>query len=913
VSQLVFFFGAGKAEGHAGMKDVLGGKGANLAEMTNLGIPVPPGFTISTVACREYMRQGQRMPAALRPRVDAALKRLERLRGQRFGDVGNPLLVSVRSGAKFSMPGMMDTILNLGLNDHTVRGLAQSGEDPRFAWDSYRRFIQMYASVVLGVERSSFEARLEQAKHRRKVQLDTGLTAADLERVVAEFKRVVAAKTGHAFPQDPVAQLWGAIRAVFQSWNTDRARRYRREYGIPDDLGTAVNVQAMVFGNRGDDCATGVAFTRDPATGADLLYGEYLPNAQGEDVVAGIRTPLPIGKHQAKERARESLETRMPEAYASLQAIRRRLERHFGDMQDIEFTVERGKLYMLQTRTGKRTGPAALTIAFAFHRAGRIDRKEVVRRVEPAMLGQLLAPEFDPRALREARRAGRVLGRGLPAGPGAASGLVALSAERAQEWAARGSRVLLVRSETSPEDIGGMVAAVGILTSRGGITSHAAVVARGMGKPCVVGAEGLTVDERGGRVRARAHSIAEGQWLSIDGSTGEVIQGELQPVPSEIQRVLVERSLAPRRSALYGKFAQLMRWADTLRRLAIRTNADTPHDARVARAFGAEGIGLCRTEHMFFAEERIAAVRQMILAEDRAQRDRALARLLPMQRRDFVGIFQAMDGLPVTIRLLDPPLHEFLPTRRAQFRPLAKAIGVSTSELEARAAQLHESNPMLGHRGCRLGITFPEIYEMQVRAIFEAAVACRKRRIRVIPEVMIPLVGTLEEYRSLDGRIRAVADDVLRRARVRLPYTVGTMIEVPRACLVSGEIAGEAEFFSFGTNDLTQMVFGFSRDDVGKFLPEYLERRILTHDPFQSIDRAGVGRLVRQAVSEGRASRPRLKVGVCGEHGGDPASVQFFHEVGADYVSCSPFRVPVARLAAAHAVLAGATAGSGTH
>jgi len=896
------------------MKDILGGKGANLAEMTQLGIPVPPGFTIQTAACREYLRRGNRLPPELRPPVAKALALLERRQGRRFGDPSAPLLVSVRSGAKFSMPGMMDTILNLGLNERTVEGLARSAGDERFAWDSYRRFVQMYGSVVLGVERAAFEQRLARVKRARRVALDTELGAADLRRLTAEFKRLVRQSTGRRFPDDPLDQLWGAITAVFRSWNTERARRYRREYRISDDLGTAVNVQAMVFGNLGADCATGVAFTRDPSTGADMLYGEYLPNAQGEDVVAGIRTPLPISNRQAGDGGAPSLERRMPAAYAELLAIRGRLERHFRDMQDVEFTIERGKLYMLQTRTGKRTGPAALTIAFDFHRRRRIDWREVVRRVEPGMLAHLLAPEFAPQALHEARRAGRVLGRGLAAGPGAASGVVALSAQHAQQRAARGERVLLVRAETSPEDIGGMLAAVGILTSRGGITSHAAVVARGMGKPCVVGAEALTIDEHAGCLRAGARVVREGQALSIDGTTGEVIVGALDPVASEIQRVLVERTLAPARSPLYRRFARLMAWADDLRRLAVRTNADTPHDARVARAFGAEGIGLCRTEHMFFAEERIAAVRRMILADDRTERDRALAELLPMQRRDFVGIFEAMDGLPVTIRLLDPPLHEFLPTARTQFRSLARSMGRPERELIERAAQLHEANPMLGHRGCRLGITFPEIYEMQARAIFEAAVRCRRRGVRVRPEVMIPLVGTLEEFRQLDARVRSVAEAVLARAGSRLPYTVGTMIEIPRACLIAGDIGGAAEFFSFGTNDLTQMVFGYSRDDVGKFLPEYLDRRVLAEDPFQSVDRTGVGRLIRLAIDEGRAARPRLKVGVCGEHGGDPTSVGFFHEVGADYTSCSPFRVPVARLAAAHAALAERSgSGSGTH
>ena len=903
MEKLVYFFAKGQAEGSASMKDLLGGKGANLAEMTAIGIPVPPGFTISTRACNLYFERKRQMPEGLEGQVGKSLERLEKVQRKRFGDVADPLLVSVRSGAKFSMPGMMDTILNLGLNDRAVEGLARISGDRRFALDSYRRFIQMYSGVVLEVPKHDFERMIEAAKRARRVTDDTGLKEKDLEKLVAQFKAHVKRATGKPFPQDPTAQLWGAVAAVFRSWDNERARLYRRQYGIPDDLGTAVNVQCMVFGNLGDDCATGVAFTRNPATGENAFFGEYLPNAQGEDVVAGIRTPLPISRAQAGGAGNDSLEARHPSCYAQLLEIRDTLEVHYKDMQDIEFTIERGTLYMLQTRTGKRTGLAALHIAFDFKEAGVIDTKTLLSRVDADMLVQLLAPIFDPKEKERARRDGRGLGKGLPAGPGAASGAIAFTAERAVEMAARGKAVLLVRSETSPEDLAGMVAAVGILTSRGGMTSHAAVVARGMGKPCVVGAEALRVDVDKRRLVASGRTLREGDPVSIDGSTGEVIAGGLEPHPSEIQQILVEKTLKPERSRLYGRYAQLMRWADDERRLKVRTNADTPHDAQVARAFGAQGIGLCRTEHMFFAEDRIAAVREMILADDLAGRTRALAKLLPMQRKDFIGIFQAMRGLPVTIRLLDPPLHEFLPTTPEQFRRLARQMRVPAARLQERAEQLHETNPMLGHRGCRLGITYPEVYEMQARAIFEAAAKCRASKVDVLPEIMIPLVGTVREFTDLATRIRAVGDVVFAKSKAPVAYLVGTMIEVPRACLCAGPIAKEAEFFSFGTNDLTQMTYGFSRDDIGKFLPVYLEERILPVDPFQSVDAEGVGRLVRLTVEEGRAARHDLKVGICGEHGGDPASVDFFHRSGLDYVSCSPYRVPVARLAAAHAAL----------
>jgi pyruvate,orthophosphate dikinase len=912
-TKLVYFFGSGKAEGNAGMKDLLGGKGANIAEMTNLGIPVPPGFTISTEACNLYFERGHKMPTGLDKQVADALRKLEKARGKKFGDDRDPLLVSVRSGAKFSMPGMMDTILNLGLNDKAVEGLAAASGDRRSAFDSYRRFISMYSDIVLGVGKHHFEDLLEATKRHRKVKSDTELTAADWEKLVGKYKALVKKHTRKPFPQDPRKQLWGAIGAVFESWDNERARIYRRQYGIADDLGTAVNIQSMVFGNLGDDCATGVAFTRNPATGENAFYGEYLPNAQGEDVVAGIRTPMPISRAQAGDGGDNSLEAVMPECYRQLLDIRKRLERRYRDMQDVEFTIERGVLYMLQTRTGKRTGLAAVNIAFDLNKERVIPREEVVQRVEPEMLEQLLAPIFDGKDKDRARRAGRVIGKGLPAGPGAASGAVAFSAQRAAEMAGKDRKVILVRRETSPEDLAGMVAAVGILTSRGGMTSHAAVVARGMGKPCVVGAEEIVVDEKAGFLKAGRVRVKEGEAISIDGSTGEVISGSLEPHPSEIQQVLVDRSLKPEKALLYQRYATLMKWADKLRRLKVRTNADTPNDSAVARAFGAQGIGLCRTEHMFFGEKRIEAVREMILADDLSTRRKALRKLLPMQRRDFEGIFKAMDGLPVTIRLLDPPLHEFLPSEAAQFKALAADMGVTVKALEDKAEQLSEVNPMLGHRGCRLGITFPEIYEMQVRAIMQAAVAAKKKGVRVFPEIMIPLIGTQAEFHSLAVRVRAVADDVLKSAGIKVRYVVGTMMEIPRACLVAGDIASEAEFFSFGTNDLTQMTFGYSRDDIGKFLPDYLESRILPVDPFQSLDQVGVGRLVELGVREGRAVRPKLKVGICGEHGGHPASVGFFHRAGLDYVSCSPYRVPIARLAAAHAALAEAGGtGSGT-
>ena len=899
----VYSFGKGKAEGRAEQRDLLGGKGANLAEMMRLGIPVPPGFTISTRACNAFFEAGGRIPRDVREQTTKAFAKLEVARGKSLNDPHDPLLVSVRSGAKFSMPGMMDTVLNLGLNDQIVEGLAARTGDRRFAFDSYRRLIQMYGDVVLEIDKSRFESLLDAMKSRRGVVHDTELSAKDLERLCEQYRRLIVKQTGSEFPQQPKDQVWGAITAVFRSWNNPRARLYRRQYGIPDSLGTAVNVQSMVYGNLGDDCATGVAFTRNPATGENELYGEYLINAQGEDVVAGIRTPQPITAAAAGNMPERSMERRMPGSFARLLEIRATLEKHYRDMQDVEFTIERGELYMLQTRTGKRTGQAAMRIAFDLHRSRVLTKEQVVARIEPEMVTQLLAPVFDAEEVRRATTEGHRLATGLPAGPGAASGAIAFSAQRAEELAAAGRRVLLVRNETSPEDLGGMVAAAGILTARGGMTSHAAVVARGMGRPCIVGAEELRVDEAGRHLIVGSNVLSEGDTLSIDGSTGHVYEGALTTLPSEIQQGLRDKRVA-KRSETYQRFNRLMRWADSLRRLKIRTNADTPEDSALARGLGAEGIGLCRTEHMFFAEERILAVRQMILATDERERAKALKKLLPMQRKDFEGIFKAMQGLPVTIRLLDPPLHEFLPRNPAQFRRLATELGADEGALKRQAELLHEVNPMLGHRGCRLGVTFPEIYDMQVRAILEAATRQAKKGVRVEPEIMIPLVGTAEEFRRLAERVREVASAVATSQGKKIKYLVGTMIEIPRAAITSQAIAEEAEFFSYGTNDLTQMTFGYSRDDAGKFLPHYVQSRILEADPFQTLDVDGVGRLIDLSVREGRSARAGLKIGVCGEHGGDPASVGFFHDVRADYVSCSPYRVPVARLAAAQAALA---------
>ncbi len=869
MTKRVYFFGGGTAEGNGAMKELLGGKGANLAEMTLLGIPVPPGFTITTEMCTAYYALGKKWPEGLAEEVEANLKRLEEVMGARFGDPANPLLVSVRSGARVSMPGMMDTILNLGLNDETVQGLIERTGNPRFAWDSYRRFIHMYGDVVLGVPHEAFEALIDDMKESKGATSDTDLDAEDLKRLTYQYKELVKERTGQPFPDDPREQLHGAINAVFESWNTPRAVRYRELNEIPNDWGTAVNVQAMVFGNMGDSSATGVAFTRNPATGEKEFYGEFLVNAQGEDVVAGIRTPEPIAR----------LKELMPEAYAQLEEIYQRLEQHYKEMQDIEFTIQEGKLYMLQTRAGKRTAQAAVRIAVEMVDEGLIDEKTALRRVPAGQLEQLLHKQIDPKAKLD------VLTTGLPASPGAAVGRIVFTAEDAEAWAARNEKVILVRRETSPEDIGGMHAAAGILTSRGGMTSHAAVVARGMGKCCVAGASELRVDEEKKQLTVNGRVFHEGDWITINGSTGQVIAGEVKLVDPELS----------------GYFGRLMEWADKHRALKVRTNADTPDDAKRAREFGAEGIGLCRTEHMFFGEERIKAMREMILAPDETARRRALAQLLPYQRDDFYGIFKAMDGLPVTIRLLDPPLHEFLPHEDHLIAEIAQEFGVSSDEVKAKVLSLQEFNPMLGHRGCRLAITYPEIYEMQAQAIFEAAAQLKAEGGNPIPEVMIPLVGTVEELKILKGRIRKVAETVLAEKGVSIPYTVGTMIEVPRAALLADKIAKEAEFFSFGTNDLTQMTFGFSRDDVATFLPAYLEQGILEKDPFISLDQTGVGQLVEIGTQRGRSTNPQLKVGICGEHGGDPESVKFCHRVGMDYVSCSPYRVPIARLAAAQA------------
>ena len=870
----VYFFGDGKAEGSAHMRNLLGGKGANLAEMSGLGIPVPAGFTITTEVCTYYYDHDKTYPPALEGEVMDNVAKLETAMGGTFGDATNPLLLSVRSGARVSMPGMMETVLNLGLNDAITEGLIARTDNPRFGWDSYRRFIQTYGDVVMGVaaegrDRDPFEVAIDDVKERRGIEDDLDLTVDDLKTLVDMFKAIVRNRTGQNFPTDPVEQLWGGIGAVFGSWQADRAITYRRLNDIPANWGTAVNVQAMVYGNMGDDCATGVAFTRDPSTGENAFYGEFLTNAQGEDVVAGVRTPEPVAKM-----ARE-----LPGAYQTLEGIYQTLEKHYRDMQDIEFTVQQGKLWMLQTRNGKRTAAAAVKIAVDMVQEGLIAQREAVQRVEPGQLDQLLHPTFDPEAERQ------VLAVGLPASPGAASGKVVFLAEEAEEEAAKGERVLLVRLETSPEDIGGMDAAQGILTARGGMTSHAAVVARGMGKCCVAGCGDLAIDYHANRFSVGDVVVNAGDWVSIDGSTGEVMLGRVPTQEPELS----------------GDFATLMAWADEIRKLAVRTNADTPRDSAVARDFGAEGIGLCRTEHMFFEGDRINIVREMILADSEAGRRRALEKLLPIQRGDFEGIFNAMAGLPVTIRLLDPPLHEFLPHESEQQREMARRLDTSLRVIRDKVESLDEFNPMLGHRGCRLGITYPEIYEMQVRAILEAAANVGDR---AVPEIMIPLVGAVKEFTELKEMADRVARDVEKETGIRVSYLVGTMIEIPRAALTAAEIAEHAHFFSFGTNDLTQMTYGYSRDDAGKFLGEYVEKGILENDPFQTLDQTGVGQLVELGTQNGRRARADLKVGICGEHGGDPASVHFCHDIGMDYVSCSPFRVPIARLAAAHAALA---------
>ncbi|MGH6944133.1 MAG: pyruvate, phosphate dikinase [Geminicoccaceae bacterium] len=887
MGKCVYSFGSGKTEGSAAMRDLLGGKGANLAEMSQLGLPVPPGFTISTEVCSHFYANDRRYPEGLREEADVALRKVEEEVGARFGDREHPLLVSVRSGAPVSMPGMMDTVLNLGLSDHTVEGLAAETGDPRFAYDSYRRFVQMYADVVLGIDHYLFEDHLDEIKRDRQCELDTELGAEDLRGLIEVYKKIVQEHTGEPFPQEVRDQLWGAISAVFGSWMTPRAVTYRRLHAIGEAMGTAVSVQAMVFGNRGDRSATGVAFTRDPSTGEKRYYGEFLVNAQGEDVVAGIRTPQPLTVAMKDSGGNDlpAMEEVMPEAYAELVRVFDRLEAHYREMQDIEFTVQDGRLWILQTRSGKRTTQAALKIAVDMAAEGLIDRDEAIMRIEPASLDQLLHPMLDPNAEKQ------IIARGLPASPGAVSGKVVFNADEAERQAGRGEAVILVRLETSPEDIHGMHAAKAILTSRGGMTSHAAVVARGMGKPCICAAANLEIDYKAQRMTVGERVIAAGEVITIDGSAGTVMLGAVPTIDPKLS----------------GDFATLMGWADARRRLKVRTNAETPADARTARRFGAEGIGLCRTEHMFFDDERIRAMREMILASEADGRRAALAKILPMQRQDLIELFEIMAGLPVTIRLLDPPLHEFLPHEPEEIEAIAKASGLDAAALKRRAQELKEANPMLGLRGCRVGILFPEIYEMQARAIFEAAAAVSKSSGKsVVPEIMVPLVGYARELALIKAAIDRVAKEVKAEASGALDCQVGTMIEVPRAALLAESIAEHAEFFSFGTNDLTQMSLGLSRDDSAKFMEQYLEQKIFETDPFSTLDVAGVGALVELACERGRKGRKNLKLGICGEHGGDPATIAFCHRIGLDYVSCSPYRVPIARLAAAQAALAAA-------
>ena len=899
----VYLFGNGSAEGKAEMKNLLGGKGANLAEMNLIGVPVPPGFTITTDACNEYTKLGEdKMRELLKAEVQTAVKYVENLMHMQFGSNENPLLLSVRSGSRASMPGMMDTILNLGMNDQAVQGIIKKTGNERFAWDSYRRFVQMYGDVVLGLKPASkeehdpFEVLIDAMKKERKVTNDLELTAADLKELVTRFKKAVKDNTGHDFPDDPWEQLWGSIFAVFNSWNNDRAVFYRQLNDIPDDWGTAVNVQAMVFGNMGESSATGVAFTRDAATGENLFNGEYLINAQGEDVVAGIRTPQQITKigsqrwaalagvtEEVRAAQFPSLEEAMPDVYQELYATQKKLENHTKDMQDVEFTIQEGKLWMLQTRNGKRTGFAMVKVAMDMVREGLIDEKTALLRMEPNKLDELLHPVFSGEALAKAKE----IAKGLPASPGAATGQIVFFAEDAEAWAAQGKKVVLCRLETSPEDLRGMNVAQGILTARGGMTSHAAVVARGMGKCCVSGAGSINIDYKNRTMSVGNTVYKEGDWISLNGSTGQVIEGKLQTVDPELS----------------GDFGELMQLADKYTRMYVRTNADTPKDATVARNFGAKGIGLCRTEHMFFEGDRIKSMREMILADDEAGRRKGLAKLLPMQRADFEGIFTAMDGLPVTIRLLDPPLHEFVPQEEDQQKEIAEELGMPLQKVKDRVNSLHEINPMLGHRGCRLGNTYPEITEMQARAIIEAALNVQAKGVKVFPEIMVPLIGTQAEFDMQDKIIRETAEKVLAEKGTRVKYLVGTMIEIPRAALTADKVAQKAEFFSFGTNDLTQMSFGYSRDDAGVFLPVYLAKNLLKHDPFQILDQEGVGQLVKIGTERGRQTRPDLKVGICGEHGGEPNSVEFCHRVGMDYVSCSPYRVPIARLAAAMAAI----------
>jgi len=900
MKKYVYLFGGGKAEGRAEMKDVLGGKGANLAEMSNLGIQVPSGFTISTEMCDVYYKSNRNYPPELDNQIRDAMTQTESQMGAKFGDQNNPLLVSVRSGARASMPGMMDTVLNLGLNDSTVEGLIKKTNNERFGWDSYRRFVQMYGDVVMGMkpeskeEEDPFEVVMSELKKQKGVKTDTELTASDLKELTSRFKQMIKTRKGKDFPTDPWEQLWGAVNAVFGSWMNQRAITYRKLNAIPDEWGTAVSVQSMVFGNMGNDCATGVAFTRDPSTGERVFFGEYLINAQGEDVVAGIRTPQQVtiqgskkwaASHNIDETARAkqypSLEEAMPAAFKSLCEIYQKLENHYKDMQDIEFTIQQNKLWMLQTRNGKRTAAAAVRIAVEMVGENMIGKETAILRVKPTDLDQLLHPVFDPKAKKN------VVAKGLPASPGASSGRVVFHAEDAESQAAKGEKVILVRIETSPEDIGGMNVAQGILTERGGMTSHAAVVARGMGKCCVAGCGALSVNYPKKSMNVNGNLIKEGDWISLDGSTGEVMMGQVPTVTADMS----------------GNFGTLMKWADEIRQIDVRTNADTPKDATVARKFGAQGIGLCRTEHMFFEGDRIKAMREMILADDTAGRKKALEKLLKHQTDDFYGIFKAMAGYPVTIRTLDPPLHEFVPNEEKNQAEMAKEMGISADKVKTKVESLHELNPMLGHRGCRLGITYPEITEMQARAIFEAACRLAKEGIEVYPEVMVPLVGTIEELKIEKAVIYRVAEETIKKYSVKLKYLIGTMIEIPRAAIVADQIATEAQFFSFGTNDLTQMTFGYSRDDAGKFLAVYLDKKVLKVDPFQSIDQEGVGKLMQWAIDRGRTTRHDLKIGICGEHGGEPESVMFCHKIGLDYVSCSPYRVPIARLAAAHAAL----------
>jgi pyruvate, orthophosphate dikinase len=904
-SKYVYFFGAGKAEGRADMKDLLGGKGANLAEMTNIKLPVPAGFTITTDVCNYYFANGKQYPPELKGQVADALKKTEEAMGAKFGDARNPLLVSCRSGARVSMPGMMDTVLNIGLNESTLRGLIEKTGNERFGWDSYRRFVQMYGDVVLGLKPQSkkeidpFEQIMDELKHAKGVKLDTELATADLQELVKRFKKAVKERTGKDFPDDPLEQMWQAIGAVFDSWMNERAIVYRRQYGFPQEWGTAANICSMVFGNMGDDCCTGVAFTRDPATGDKVFYGEYLINAQGEDVVAGIRTPKKIAE----------LQKDMPAVYKQLDEVRNILEKHYRDVQDIEFTVQKGKLWMLQTRNGKRTGFAAVRFAVDMVREGLITKEEALSagRIPPDDLNQLLQPIFDPNAKRQAINEGRLLAKGINAGPGAATGRIKFHADEAEAWVNKhgkgnpDSRVILVRRETSPEDIRGMQAAEGILTAFGGASSHAALVSRQMGKVCIVGCGALNIDHNKGTMTVANKVLKDGDWISIDGFTGEVIAGQVATKPSEVVQVLIDKTLKPEQSPIYQQFAELMGWADMARKLKVRTNADKPDQAAQAIAFGAEGIGLCRTEHMFF--DHIDAMREMILAETVEARRKALDKLLPFQRADFEGLFRAMKGYPVTIRTLDPPLHEFLPNTPEQQKELSKEIGIPVETIERRVKELHELNPMLGFRGCRLGIVYPEITEMQARAIIEAACNVQKEGIKVEPEIMIPLVGFLPELKAQAKIVRDTAAKVFAEKGVKVTYLVGTMIELPRACVTADQIAKEAQFFSFGTNDLTQTTLGMSRDDYGGFIRHYLEADIVPRDPFQSIDVDGVGALMKIGVEKGRSSRADLKVGICGEHGGDPDSVKFCHKIGLNYVSCSPFRVPIARLASAQAAL----------